>query len=406
MHRPRPGQVVEPMALDRWRDYPADGLTPSRLMAILRAADDGAIDQAMALYEQLEEKDAHLYAVAHTRRLALTGLKWQVVSAGEVREGVDRAAADHARETLASIDRLDETLQHLALAVGRNIAVAENVWEVVGGELRLVDVVPVPFDRIVFDDSLRPRVLTQEESVKGLALPPNKFVVHTPHAVSAHPMRGGLLRASSIAYLGKHFAIKDWLVYAELFGMPVRVARYEPSATPEEKRELLRLLQSLGADAAGVFSKAVELQFLEAGQGKAPPPYEPICRFFNAELSKAWLGATLTVEMTGGQIGRFSGGPEVHNQVRLDIRQNDIAGEGRTMRRDVLGPITRMRFGPDAPVPYFTRQLELPRDRRELADVLRVAVNDLRMKVPQRWAHDALGIPMADAAEPVVKGES
>ena len=73
--RPKPGQVVRPMAADRWRDYPADGLTPGRLVQILREADDGAIDRAMALYQQMEEKDAHLYAVARTRRLALTGLR-------------------------------------------------------------------------------------------------------------------------------------------------------------------------------------------------------------------------------------------------------------------------------------------------------------------------------------------
>ena len=117
----------------------------------------------------------------------------------------------------------------------------------------------------------------------------------------------------------------------------------------EEKRELLSMLQSLGSDAAGIFSRAVELQLLEAGQGKAPPPYENICNFFNRELSKAWLGATLTVDTSHGDSTPFSRGPQVHNDVRLDIRQDDIVREGRTIRRDVLGPVTRMRFGPAAP---------------------------------------------------------
>ena len=66
--------------------------------------------------------------------------------------------------------------------------------------------------------------------------------------------------------------------------------------------------------------------------------------------------------------------------------------------------MTRMRFGPAAPVPFFARQLDLPRDRRELADVLNVAVNDLQMKVPTRWAHDALGVPAADDGENVLTG--
>jgi len=267
-----------------------------------------------------------------------------------------------------------------------------------------VDIVPVAFERLTIDEAGKLRVLTEQTPYEGIELPPNKFVVHVPHAAGGHPMRGGLLRASAIAYLGKHLAMKDWMVFAEVFGMPVRIARYEPSATPEEKRELLRMLESLRADAAGIFSKAVELQLLEAGQGKAPPPYEHICEFFNRELSKAWLGGTLTVETTGAGLERSSGGPGVHNEVRLDLRQDDIAIEGRTIRRDVLGPVARLRFGERVPVPYFRRQLELPRDRRELSEVLGRAVNELRMRVPARWAHETLGIPAAGEGEEVLSG--
>jgi phage gp29-like protein len=405
--RPRPGQVVGAEPLERWREYPADGLTPAELARILREADEGAADRALALFEQMEEKDAHLQSVANTRRLALTGLKWQVVSAAEMQEGVDRAgadeAADYCRAALARIERFDEVLQHLSLAIGRNIAIAENVWEARGRELGLVEIVPVGFDRIAFDEAGLPRVLTKESPYDGIELAADKFVVHSPHAVSGHPMRGGLMRSTALAYLAKHFSMKDWMIYAELFGMPVRIARYEPGATAEEKRELLNMLQSLGADAAGIFSKAIEVQLLEAGRGTAPPPYEGMCDFFNRELSKAWLGQTLTVEAAASQSQQGAAGPTVHNEVRLDIRQDDIVKEGRTVRRDILGPMTRLRFGPDTPVPFFRRQLELPRDLKQLADVLNVAVNDLGMRVSTDWAHRALGVP-ADGGGAVLGG--
>ncbi|HSW45756.1 MAG TPA: DUF935 family protein [Phycisphaerae bacterium] len=404
--RPRPGQVVQPMEFDRWRPCPADGLTPSQLAAILRSADEGAVEQAMALFEQMEEKDAHLHAVANTRRLAVTGLPWRIVSAADEREGVDRAAADeaaaYAREVLAGIERFDAALQHLALAIGRNITLAENVWDLIGGELRLVDIVPVPCERITFDESCRPRVLTADEPTRGIELPPDKFIVHTPHAVSGHPMRGGLLRVSALAYLGKHFAMKDWMVFAELFGMPLRIARYEPSATPEEKRELLHMLQTLGTDAAAIFSKAVELQLLEAGQGKAPPPYENMCDFFNRELSKAWLGETLTVEPTRNVSGTTV---EIQNQVRKEVRLDDMVKESRTIRGDVLGPIVRMHFGPRAPTPFFRRQFTDAQERQDLARLLSVAVNELGMKVPARWAHEVLGVPAAADRDTLLAGQ-
>jgi phage gp29-like protein len=407
VRRPRPGQVVKSEALDTWREYPADGLTPAKLVSILRSADEGVVGQAMALYEQMEEKDAHLYCVATTRRLAVTGLRWQVISAADVRDGVDRAAADeaadYAREVLGKIEGFDTALQHLSLALGRNIAVAENVWEPRGRELRLVDVVPVPFERLTFSAAGEARVLTKQEPVDGIALPPDKFVLYAPQAVSGHPMRGGLLRVTALAYLGKRFALKDWMIFAEVFGMPLRIARYEPSATPEEKRELLRMLESLGADAAGIFSKAVELELLEANRGTAPPPYENICNFMNREMSKAWLGETLTVE-TAGVTGTFATA-QIHNEVRLDLRQDDIMREGRVIRRDVLAPITRMQFGSGVPAPYFRRQFDPPRDLRELAGVLSTAVNELGMRVPARWAHSALGVPEAVGEEETLSGK-
>lgn len=408
MARPEVGRVVRPRKEDTWRDYPADGLTPQRLVSILHEADAGAPQAAMELFEQMEEKDAHLHSVANTRRLGLTGLEWQVVSAAEGREGVDRAAADEAasycREALASLDRWEEALQHLSLAIGRNLAVAELVWELRDGGHRLADVVPVDFGRLVFDEFGRVRILTEAEPVRGMALPANKFIAHAPHAASGHAMRGGLLRVSALAWLGKQLAVKDWLIFAEVFGMPVRIARYEPSATPEEKRELLRMLQSLGTDAAGIFSKAVELELIESNRGTPPPPFEAIGNFLNRELSKAWLGQTLTTE-TGGQTGTFSTA-QIHNQVRLDLREDDIRKEGRTIRRDVLRPLVELKFGRGTPVPYFRRKLDRPRDLRELADVVSAAVNALGMRVPTRWAHETLGIPMAAEREAVLAGDA
>ena len=406
--RPRPGRVVVSRAEDSVRDYPGAGLTPSRLAAILREADDGSLATAMQLFEEMEEKDAHLYSVANTRRLAVTGLQWQIISAADVRDGVDRAAADesaaYCREILDSIDAFDESLQHLALALGRNIAVAEIVWELVGGQLQPVDIAPVDFTSVIFDEFDRLRILTEDEPRDGIKIPANKFVVHAPHSVSGHPQRGGLLRVTAMVYLAKNLSLKDWLVYAEVFGMPVRIARYEPTATPEEKREMLTMLESLGSNAAGIFSRAVELQIIEAKHGANGPPYERLIEFLNREMSKAWLGQTLTTDIAG-QSGSVAAA-RVHEEVRADILADDVRKEARTLRRDLLGPITRLRFGPDAPVPYFTRRPRGPANPRELADVLSVAVNQLGLKVSEPWARAALGIGPAAEGDATLGGVS
>ncbi|MBN2560657.1 MAG: DUF935 family protein [Phycisphaerae bacterium] len=410
---PRPGVLLGRRKEDAVRDYPADGLTPSRLVSILREADSGSLSAQLALFEQMEEKDAHLYSVANTRRLAVTGLPWEVVSAAEmpgwgIRRGLsrDRGAADEAAafcdEALRGVDGFEESLVHISLALGRNIALVELVWEATASGLRLAELAPVDFGRVVLGDLDEVRVLTEGAKYDGVELPANKFVVHTPHAVSGHPSRGGLLRVTALAYLAKHFALKDWLIFAEVFGMPVRVARYSPNATPEEKRELLEMLKQLGADATGVFSKAVEVDVLQPRMPGETNLYENLCLYCDREISKAWLGQTLTTDTIRTRAS--AGAAVVHDRVRRDIRDNDLRREAHTLRRDLLAPLVRFEFGLDVPVPYFRRALDQTLRPEELSRVLDVAVNQLGARVPAQWAHAALGIPRAGVNEAVLAG--
>lgn len=417
---PRPGVLLGRRREDVWRSYPADGLTPQRLVAILREADAGDAGSQMALFEQMEEKDAHLYSVANTRRLAVTGLGWEIVSAaqmpglatthgsGDARE-LNRASASLADETAAygnevlrELPGFEESLRHLSLAVGRNIALAELVWEATSSGLRLAEVQPVDFGRIAIGDYGEVRLLTDDDKFKGIELPPDKFVVHTPHAASGHPLRGGLLRTTALAYLGKHFAIKDWLIFAEVFGMPVRVARYAPNATPEEKKELLDMLRQLGADATGVFSKAVDIEIKQSRFPGETNLYENLCLYFDREISKAWLGQTLTTDTV--RMLASAGAAQVHDRVRRDLRDDDLRKEAHTLRRDLLAPMVRMQFGPNAPVPCFRRVQEPGFDPRALGETLDIAVNRLGAKVPVRWVHTALGIPEAKEGDAVLPG--
>jgi phage gp29-like protein len=411
---PRPGVLLRPRKEDALRDYPADGLTPSRLASILHEADRGSLSAQMALFEQMEEKDAHLYSVANTRRLAITGLPWEVVSAAEMpggggrSAGRDRRAADEAAAycdaALRDCDGFAETLAHLSLALGRNLAVAELVWEGTPAGLRLNRVVPVDFNRLALGELDELRVLTDEAPYDGIKLPPHKFIVHAPHATCGHPGRGGLLRVTALAFVAKHFALKDWMIFAEVFGMPVRIARYAPNATLAEKRELLDMLKQLGADATGIFSKAVEVEIQQTRMPGETNLYENLCLYCDREVSKAWLGQTLTTDTV--RMLASAGAATIHDRVRRDIRDDDLRKEAHTLRRDLLTPLVRLRFGPDTPAPYFRRVIDQTLVPEELAKVLSVAVNELGARVPARWAHGALGIPQAAEGEPSLPGNT
>ncbi len=402
--RPTTGRLLTTRPEDTWRDYPSSNLTPSKLVAILREADAGALSAAMQLYEEMEEKDPHLYAVANTRRLALTGLDWTITPDPQAANPTLAAqTANHCRQILAKTDSFDESLQHLALATGRNIAIAELVWSTDNNQLTLTEILPVDFTRIVFDNLDQPRILTKDAPFDGIEPAPNKFIIHTPQCTTGHAARGGLLRVTALAYLAKNLALKDWMIFAETFGMPVRIAKYEPSASPEEKREMLHMLESLGSNAAGIFSRAVDLQIVEANRGNAGPPYEKLVNFLNREISKAWLGQTLTTDTTGAKSSLSA--TTVHEQVRQDILADDLRKEARTIRRDVLTPLTLFKFGPASPVPHFTRKTDRAKTAQPLANLIATAVNDLGANIPADWAHNALGLPRATPTQDTLPGK-
>ncbi len=402
--RRTPGSsVVRPWRADSARGYPSVGLGPRQLTALLQAADGGTPQTQFELFTDMLQKWPRLAAVEATRRLALTGLSWEVVpptNGGGVSGGVIEDAVAYCDEVLASLDRLDQVLDHLASAIGYGIAVAELVWE----RGRVVDIVPVPHTRLIGHphEPWRLCVLTEDQPSNGVPLDehPFKWLVHKPRATPGRHFDGGLLRRSTLLYLAQNLSFKDWLTYSQIAGMPLRVAQFEPGTPDADKDKLLHMLDQLGRDAVAVLSKNVDLRFMDA-PGGGDRPYEPMQGYCNTEVTILWLGQHLTtdIKMSGSRAAA-----EVHDRVREDLLADDIADEGYTLRRDLLRPLVQARFGDDMPVPRFRRSLVQAVDTKVLADTLAVAVNELGLAVPQRWAHDALGIPQAEVSEATLTG--
>lgn len=395
-------RVLRPWFDDALHSYPSIGLTPRKALTLLQAADGGAPQQQYELYREMLQKWPRLAAVEATRRLALTGLTWEIAPDDSVMPDTPEArlaqqTADYCDHCLRALDRLRDALNHLAHGIGFGVAVAELVWE----RGKLIDMTPAPYTRLVADPAApwRLRVRTQDSPANGVALDeqPNKWVVHQPMATAGRPFEGGLLRASVLLYLAQNLSFKDWLIYSQIAGMPIRVGRFDPGTPDDDKRRMLGMLKALGTDAVAIFSKAMDLQLIETRSGETP--YQAIQDYCNTETTILWLGQHLTTDV------RASGSraaAEIHDRVREDLLVDDIAAESATIRRDVLKPLVQSRFGPAAPPPIFRRSLIQSVDTKTLADTLSVAVRELGIEAPRRWAHRALGIPTPMKGEPVL----
>lgn len=395
---PRANQIITNWRRDSERAYPTTALTPARALAFLQAADHGQPALQFEFFAEMLLKWPRLAAVEATRRLALLGLDWEITPAPTNESAAARRAADFCTQTLQNLPNLRHALDHLAKAIGFGLSVVELVWR--RGDL--IDLVPVPHSRLITnpDEPWRLRVRTPAAPEQGVPLDefPAKWLVHAPNPAPGRPFDGGLLRASTLFYVAQNLSFKDWLIYSQIAGMPVRVGKFEPGTPEEDKQTLLRMLADLGTDAVALISKNVDLEFVEAN-GATDKPYQPLQEHCNTEVTILWLGQHLTTEIRSHGSRAAA---EIHDRVREDLLVGDIADEADTLQRDLLTPLVRARFGPDVPVPRFRRSLIQATDTKVLADTLAVAVRELGLRVPTPWVHRALGIPEPTTDEPTI----
>lgn len=391
--RPEEQEIAVTGIRDKFSTYPSSGLTPERLATIFKEADTGDIFRQAELFGEMEEKDAHLGSILQTRRLAVTGCNLEITAASDSAE--DKKIADWAREALAWIENWDESLTDLLDAIGKGFAVSEIMWEVAEGKAWIREVKWRHQKRFTFYDPQTvleyPRLLTDADPVRGELLPPNKFIVHKYRARAGTASRAGLLRPCGWMYLFKNYGIKDWIVFAEVYGMPLRIGRYEPGASKDDKEVLRQAVASLGTDAAGVISKATEIEFIESIKNAQGNIYELLVSFCDKQMSKAVLGQTATTEGTPGALGS----EQARADVRDDLKKADAKSLAKTLRMQLIRPLVGFNFGWEKSIPNVVMQYEEEEDLQATATTYKTLVEAGFDGIPKSYVHEKFGIPEA-----------
>jgi phage gp29-like protein len=360
--------------------HPAHGLTPARLARILREAETGDATAYLELAEEMEEKDLHYQSVMGTRKRAVSQLPITVKSAGD-----DEQSEGDAQLLRDWLDRL--TLQaelfDILDAVGKGYSATEIVWQTTTAlwlPLFLKRQDPRFFE---FDKETGERLLLKGgiDGTSGMPqpLPEHKFIVHHAPAKSGLPIRGGIARAAAWGYVFKNYTIKDWMAFLEVYGLPLRVGKYQPGTNEADIRVLERAVAQIGSDAGAVIPQSMMLEFITAGGAASNPEmFERKCKYIDDQLSKAVLGQTSSADAKSGGIG--SGQADLHGEVRHDIESADAAQLSATLTRDLAIPMVMFNRG--------------RRDRYPLILVGRPDAVDVEQALKSMDAAVRLGVPV------------
>ena len=395
LRRPETREIAVAQVSDKYSDYPSNGLNPIRLAEIFREADTGDVLRQVELFEDIEEKDPHLFSQLQTRKNAVTGLDFEIIPFGD--EPRDKEIADFIAEQLESIESFEEVETDLLDAIGKGFAVSEILWGYEGTRVTVREIKSRHQKRFFWDaldDSFKVRT---QEAPEGILLPENKFIIHKYKARSGHPSRAGILRVVAWMYLFKNYDIKDWVSFAEVYGLPLRLGKYQPGAGEADKLALMQALIQIGADAAGIIPDGTTIDFITTEKSGSIDLYERFARYCDEQISKAILGQTLTSDSGGGSYAQS----KTHNDVRHDLTVADCKALASTLRRDLIRPLCIFNFGESKRIPRIRFDCEESEDLMQTANILGLLIEKTGLRVPVSYLYKKFSIPEPEGSEEI-----
>jgi phage gp29-like protein len=365
---------------------PLGPLTPDIIGNLMAQADQGDSLAWQTLAEFIERRDLHYLGVLNTRKRVISQLPITVTPASDDPKHV--AHADHVR---AWVERgiLRRSLYDQMDALAKGYSVHEIEWHCAAGNYYPETLTFRPqrwFDisyedgetLLIRDDGPTPAKPSVPDGIPQYAfkdVPLYKFVVHRHPSWSGLTINAGLTRACVWAVMFKLFTDRDWALFVQGYGLPLRIGKFGPEASDDDRRILFRAVSDIAGSAAAIIPKSMEIDFVEPKHGAGSNDiHERRQRYLNEEMSKAVLGQTGTTESKQG--AHASG--QVHRQVQDDIERADAGMLSFTATAQVAVPMVSFSFGPQDRYPIIL--IGRP-DEPPLAEL----ISAIQWACPQGW---------------------
>jgi phage gp29-like protein len=373
----------------------AFGMDPGRLGAIIRGADSGSSEEWFILAEEIEELFTHYAAVLGKRRRQVAQLPISVEAARG--GGEFDKHAEFVRDWIDS-DVLSEAMFDITDAIGKGYVPMEIVWTqrpgycAPGALLRR--------EQRFFELSWKDGQSLWLRTGEGFAdLAPLKFLIHTHKSKSGNVVRGGLTRSVAFLWMYAAFNARDWAVFCQSYGFPIRLGRYGPEASDTDRNVLWRAVSTIAGDVAAIVPKSMEIEFVKDNERNAGSElYLKRADWLNREVSKLVLGSTAgTDAIAGGHaVGRE------HIKVEDDVEKFDAGTIAASLTRQLVQPMIALTFGPQERYPLLRIGRQ---DQVALNDVIAGVVNLVPLGLRPRLDEimERLQLTPAEEGEPTLE---
>lgn len=313
---------------------PLDALDTSsikNLAAVLGRADQNP-DQILklkgvAIYDDMEAKDTHIYAVYQTRKLALATIPWEILPADNSPRS--KEIADFVFTTIDDCrGTFSEDIKQLLDAIGKGFSILEIKWRLNDkgkwkGKFGIEELLFHKQKYWFFKDnrwhkSEESIVLFGDGNMDGKPVPWEK-IIHYAYDAEDNLYGRAAFKPCYWFYYFKKEGWKSWVVFLNKYGTPTATGEYPAGTKPADQTKLLQIVESIQEETGIIFPTGMKIAFLEATHA-GTVSYKDLSDACNAEISKAILGATQTVEE--GRRGSYALS-RAHSQVRRERVEAD-----------------------------------------------------------------------------------
>lgn len=359
-------KALRPKRIDTYNGHPATGLTAESLLAMYRDAERGLPVKQFDCFDDLIEIDGHLRGLINNRIEGVAGCDMRIQPGRPDKPSELAAAALDERIR----EMLPELVEHHLTAPHYGIACSNTVWDFVEGVIAPIDFVHAAHRRFAspHPDRASEIWLIEGDTTRDLVeLEPGLWCVSRYRG--RNPWSAGLLRTCGWWAMFKRWSIRDWQIFAEMFGLPLVLGFYEEGASEKTRQALEDAVRAVGEDGFAVLSSLAEIVIKEtARSGDSSTVYPRIADMCEQQMSKLIAGAT-TASDTGGSVGSYNLG-SVHESRSYKFDRRDARRAGGMFAHDVGIPFVKWNGYDRAAPPRLN--VQITRDSLERAKALQI----------------------------------
>lgn len=300
------------------------------------------------IYDEMEERDTHLYATYQTRKLAVSTLPWEILVGSEDEKSYEiRDFVFDAIDNCKGI--FSEDIKQIMDAVGKGFSALEIIWQYLekgkwAGKYTVEELVfhKQKYWRFI-PASISPTgkdiALYTADKWNPVEIPWTKLIHYAYDSQDSKYGRGAF-RPCYWFYWFKKEGWKSWMIYLSKYGQPTTIGTYPDGAKVAEQNLLMDVINSIQEETGLIIPESMKLSFLESSRS-SPASYENMVNACNAEISKAILGATQTVEE--GKRGSYA-----LSRAHSEVRQERVAADGvdvaDTIQQQLVRPLVDFNY--------------------------------------------------------------